>query len=108
MNREIKFRVWDKVDYRSSSFTLLDLIDKKIEFTSDCHVMRFTGLRNEDGDEIYEGDILKEDQLFQVVWDAQWAKFKLQSIGNIQYPEWNRGVKMVIVGNIFENPELLS
>lgn len=55
-NREIKFRVWDKVDYMSSPFTLDDLMLKKIQFTSDCPVMQFTGIKDKNGIDAYEKD----------------------------------------------------
>ena len=73
-------------------------------------VGQFVGLTDKNGKKIFEGDILSEHgSLFLVVWDKKWARFKLQHIDRaIQYPEWNRGEQMEIVGNIHDNPELLG
>lgn len=104
-----KFRVWDNVDHMSKPFTLNELQAGLIQFDSVCPVMQFTGLTDKNGVEIYEGDILEEDnQLFSVVFDSTWARFKLQHGKVIQNPEWNRGVKMSVIGNIHQNPELLE
>ena len=62
MNREIKFRAWDNVDFMSRQFTLQDVQERKIEFTLDCVVMQFTGLKDSKGVEIYEGDILQSER----------------------------------------------
>jgi uncharacterized phage protein (TIGR01671 family) len=73
-------------------------------------VGQFTGLTDKNGKKIFEGDILSENgYLFVVVWDQPWAKFRLQHDGRCyQYPEWNRGIRMEILGNIHDNPELLE
>ena len=54
---ELKFRVWDNVD-RMSTFTLKDLHDGKIQFTDDCPVMQFTGMKDSKNKEICESDII--------------------------------------------------
>lgn len=73
-------------------------------------VGQFIGLTDKNGKKIFEGDIMSErGHLFVVVYDTKWARFRLQHIGRgIQYPEWNRGEQMEIVGNIHDNPELLE
>jgi hypothetical protein len=119
--RNIKFRAWDSAGGMLTDITGFECSMGQVEgifydgdyigIVDECRVlMQSTGLRDKNGREIYEGDILEEENgyLFEVVWDAEWAKFKLQwRTKAIQYPEWNRGKKMVIVGNIHDNPGLL-
>lgn len=72
---------------------------------------QFTGLLDKNGKRIFEGDILEEEKgyFFYVVFDDRYAKFKLKhSEKAIQYPEWNRGVEMSVVGNIHEDKNLLK
>lgn len=66
-------------------------------------VCQYIGLTDKHGKKIFEGDILNEDgEPFTVVYDSNWAKFKLQYHHVIQYPEWNRGVLMEVIGNIHD------
>ena len=58
-NREIKFRIWDNVDYMTSPFTLYDIQSGRIKFTKNgLTIMQFTGLHDKSGVEIYEGDLI--------------------------------------------------
>lgn len=121
--REILFRgkrkdtgVWVYGDLVHSQYKIGDTCVGQYGNTVGIHqvnpetVGQFIGLTDRTGKKIFEGDVLSEHgSLFAVVYDKKWAKFKLQYIGRcIQYPEWNRGVQMEIVGNIHDNPELLE
>jgi len=79
---------------------------------------QFSGLRDSkrttefpEGQMIFEGDILEEEEgfYFEVVWEKADAKFRLQwRTKGYQWPEWNRGVKMRVIGNIHEHKYLLG
>jgi uncharacterized phage protein (TIGR01671 family) len=115
--RDIKFRAWHEHgkrmvygpsdDIRSPSWVLTMCSANKIE------PMQYTGLIDKDGNEIYEGDIVKsvdEDlkpQIYTIVWSETRACFdmKLGYSARILFPLSHA---MEVIGNIYENPDLLS
>ena len=114
--RTIKFKVWDNVDYMSNPFTLQDLQKKKIQFTNDCKVLQFTGLTDKNGIEIFEGDIIKVQDYngnwsrdgAEVVFSNDYVGGWVISNGNQNLNLGTRQIYLEIIGNIYENPELLN
>ena len=110
--REIKFRVWDTQD--KCQFL------KRIK-TSDRFVYRqYTGLKDKNGKEIYEGDVLriygsiaKDDPAYGhyeptgvVAYHEERAGFIFQDGYNEML--YQKMLTVEIIGNIYENPELLK
>ena len=68
---------------------------------------QFTGLTDENGKRIFEGDIVRSelDWIFAVKWDSENARFIGYSRNNnIIYV--GREPKAIVIGNIHDNPEL--
>jgi uncharacterized phage protein (TIGR01671 family) len=106
--REIKFRAWDtvvdKMDYAGECTVSIDFFGRTFDDgeTPPRHIdyrtklMQYTGLKDKNGKEIYEGDIIetpvgnREVKWLSVGWS-------LLTAGDTK-----------VIGNIYENPELLK
>lgn len=105
MAREIKFRAWNGEQMLSPEHIGRDghayWHENSIPESTD-KVMQFTGLKDKNGKEIYEGDIVEnEEQAMRGVYEFREGTFGIKGTRTIQ----NYGA--VIIGNIYENPELI-
>ena len=137
--REIKFRAWDDdekemIEYFSNdnNYQLLQTEEGNIfcggymrnEDWQEPVLMQFTGLKDKNGKEIYEGDIFKFDDscLYTVIWKEKECLFygkgdKGDKYGEFTYyftclnTPYHKNIfdnQCLIIGNIHENPELLK
>jgi uncharacterized phage protein (TIGR01671 family) len=134
MTREIKFRAWDKGNKRMEWFDMFGTVGKvegigwrsmrPLETTSDNLIlMQYTNLKDKNGKEIYEGDILES------TYQNRHGIFKKQTTvkssdeyrGNgeddddtivggwvIETEHFHPLESFKVIGNIYENPELLK
>ena len=125
-----KFRAWDK--HGQKMFANDELIiwngnvyandSKKITCNNlkgwsidDEYLMQSTGLRDKNGKEIFEGDVLDyKGRKALVRWHGSYASFIYRFVDELQKrnTEWKplylAYMKCEIIGNIYENPELLE
>lgn len=134
MNREIKFRFWGKfgeLNEENDECEMEMLYGDRFCFfenepindlfaSRNFQVMQYTGLKDKNGKEIYEGDVLKRVQYYEdgstpdlhfgiITWDD--CYFYSHSIKNeISRSIGNKPdcVSYEVIGNIYENPELLK
>lgn len=102
MNREIKFRAWDGKKMIHGYFNL----PPQDEITKEWEYMQFTGLTDKNGKEVYEGDILKLHDHIDYFGTVEWnVKDVCFQTNNFTATEWSDAE---IIGNIYENGELLK
>jgi len=105
--RQIKFRAWDgknmlhEIDVSFQGHAMYD----NYEYPT-YPLMQFTGLKDKNGVDIYEGDVVQSPNTtaWIIEWDNENACFNGRSLSVVVSPIDN--INCLVVGNIHQNPEL--
>jgi uncharacterized phage protein (TIGR01671 family) len=126
--RELKFDIifWDGFDHKTIEHVLLQqaisedyvIFDDNIMKPFDeCTIIReYTGLKDKNGKEIYESDVVKMGEyICQVIWDKHFASFCLSRNGWMYDHFFGEAIAIFddkadceVIGNIYENSDLLK
>ena len=114
--REIKFRAYQpeaKGDLKWWSWQELRESDLNTIFRHPerYHLMQYTGLKDKNGVEIYEGDIVR-NELYEVFlvqyWGEHWFGYVLVQTDETWCGHLYEYDEYEVIGNIYDNPEMLE
>ena len=117
--REIKFRCWDGKNMHFNQFMIsaygnINKVEPAIEFHSwkneDWILMQYTGIKDREGKDIYEGDIIKvkigdAEYTRTVKFDSTRPYLGFHESGMLLC---NSNEYFEIIGNVYENPDIFK
>ena len=134
--REIKFRAWDRIRnkwidemLRENQFLLWNFDNRQLTVMEDDEpnfiyhfnsitIIQFTGLKDKNGKEIYEGDVVKylgyegkicfENGRYFINYIKSSLYHTELSILELSNNCYDKPKEIEVIGNIYENPELLE
>ena len=125
MQREIKFRAWDGKSIMKELPAYLEPHDLNETINSMVNegiiLMQYTGIKDKNSKEIYEGDICKLifaggnfEYIAKICWGGLgWTERCIKDSGTNMGGYWPMTIfeffkECEVIGNIYENPELLN
>lgn len=126
MSREFKYRAWLKEEKKMVIVETIDFSEKSIQylekneiidayllrttFLEDIELMQYTGIKDKNDVEIYEGDIIICKYGPEIMMEVKWVDEGFRTLGKYNGDNYVGYVKnsAEVIGNIYENPELLG
>ena len=122
-----KFRVWDKISKTMFPVMMIDFGQSYVMIEEinglwcerdfdEIELMQYTGLHDVHGKEVFEGDIIQTERYFDGFTDVKLYKGVVKQLeglwmietGNDAVPVFSEIEENIVIGNIYENPELLE
>lgn len=115
MSREIKFRAWNGSEMEMPNGNLSDYIEGMICRCGEGRLMQYAKIKDENGVEVYEGDIVMIEGSQLSVVNLEPNKSTRHGHGDCSFSihlrvigGYGQGDKFKVIGNVYKNPELLE